>query len=66
MLLSVEKEDTYDYLRGKNKYQVVLNKTEDTKIFYANTTFDYNNAKDRDEQYESLKTRLEAFRIKFF
>jgi len=66
MLLSIETEQTYDYLRNKQKYQIIVNRSNTDTIFYANTTYNFDKKEDRDSIYEDLKTRLEAFNIKFY
>jgi hypothetical protein len=66
MLLSIEKDQSYDFLRNKYKYQIILNRSEGTVVFYTNTTFDFDTKEQQDREYESLKLRLEPFNIKFF
>lgn len=66
MLLSLEQDQTYDYLRNKQKYQIIVNRSNTDTVFYANTTYNFDNKEERDRTYEDLKTRLEAFSIKFY
>ena len=55
----------YDYMRSRNKYQIIVNKSESDSVFYANTIFDFLIKDDRDREYESMKNKLENFGIKF-
>lgn len=67
LLLSVQKDQSYDFKFGKNKMQycIVLNRSENNSIFYNNTEIKYDTKEERDTEYENIKQKLTKFGVVF-
>lgn len=66
----IDKEDSYNFLRNRPEYKLIINKLEfaegnKVQVMYANTEVIYMSKKDREEAYESLKVKLFPFGIRF-
>lgn len=65
LLLSIEKDKNYDFMRNKNKYEILINRTNSDNTYYGNTILSFSTEKDRDREYNNLKLKLNPHGIKF-
>ena len=60
-VISVEKSETFEsdeYNSGRFVYSIIVNKSEDPKVPYANTTIKYYNEKIRNKKHKELLETL--------
>lgn len=65
-IISISRQESYDYNICKQLYLIIINETENFTIPYQNMTFTYVNKKDRDNEINWLKETLTYMGIKFY
>lgn len=58
-IYSFTKQETYE--NGRRLYQIVVNKTQDLKVPYANTTVSFATEDYRDTEFNNIKEKLRQF-----